>query len=74
MGDRIPDWAIDHTQNNESYMPTKTQPKLTHADKLRASTDDEIESWYWWMHEQMMSYTDSRAFVHDWLKQEAHDA
>lgn len=44
---------------------------ITNAMKFRAMTDEEIEDWYWWMHEEMMYYTDSRAFVHDWLKQEA---
>ena len=43
----------------------------TNADRIRAMTDEEIEDWYWWMHKEMMYYTDSRVFVHDWLKQEA---
>lgn len=38
------------------------------ADRLRAMTDEEIEDWYWWMHKEMMRFTDSRIFVHDWLK------
>ena len=40
----------------------------TNADRIRAMTDEEIEDWYWWMHKEMMYYTDSTAFVHDWLK------
>lgn len=40
----------------------------TNADRLRAMTDEGIEDWYWWMHKEMMRYTDSRVFVHDWLK------
>lgn len=46
---------------------------LTNADRIRAMSDEEIEDWYWWMHKEMMYYTDSRAFVHDWLKQEVDD-
>ena len=42
----------------------------SNADRIRAMTDEEIEEWYWWMHKEMMRYTDSRVFVHDWLKQE----
>ncbi len=41
---------------------------MTNADCIRAMTDEEIENWYWWMHEHMMCYTDSRGFVHAWLK------
>ena len=46
---------------------------MTNADRIRAMTDEEIEDWYWWMHKHMMYYTDSHAFVHDWLKQEVDD-
>lgn len=45
----------------------------TNADRIRAMTDEEIEDWYWWMHKVMMSSTNSRVFVHDWLKQEVND-
>ncbi len=45
------------------------EPKLkTNADHIRNMTDKEIEDWYWWMNKKMMGYTDSRMFVHDWLK------
>lgn len=44
--------------------------KPSNADRIREMTDEEIEDWYWWMHKEMMYYTDSRAFVHDWLKEE----
>lgn len=44
---------------------------ITNADRIRAMTDEEIEKWFWWMHKEMMRYTDSREFVHDWLRQEA---
>ena len=54
-----------------SYCPQATPPK-TNADRIRAMTDEEIENWFWWMHEEMMRYTDSRVFLHDWLKQEAN--
>ena len=37
------------------------------------ATDEEIEKWFWWMHKEMMRYTDSRVFVHDWLRQEAKE-
>ena len=50
-----------------------TQSKRTNADRVRAMTNGEIEDWYWWMHKEMMYYTDSRAFVHNWLKQEVDD-
>lgn len=46
---------------------------ITNADRIRAMTDEEIEKWYWWMHKEMMWYTDSRDFVHNWLKQEAKE-
>jgi len=46
---------------------------MTNADRIRAMTDEELEDWYWWMHKKMMYYTDSRAFVHDWLSQEVDD-
>lgn len=41
---------------------------MTNADRIRGMTDEGIEDWYWWMHKEMMRYTDSRVFVHDWLK------
>lgn len=40
----------------------------TNADLIRQMSDAGIEDWYWWMHKEMMRYTDSRIFVHDWLK------
>lgn len=46
---------------------------LTNADRVRGMTDEKIEDWYWWMHKEMMYYTDSRDFVHNWLKQEVDD-
>lgn len=46
---------------------------MTNADRIRSMTDEEIEDWYWWMHEEMMYYTDSRVFVHDWLKAPAEE-
>ena len=45
----------------------------TKADALRAMSDEEIENWFWWMHKEMMRYTDSRVFLHDWLRQEVSD-
>ena len=45
----------------------------TNGDKIRAMSDGEIEEWYWWMHKEMMHYTDSRVFVHEWLKQEVDE-
>lgn len=53
----------------ESYEPIR-KPQ-TNADRIRAMSDEEIEKWFWWMHKEMMLYTDSRHFLHDWLKQEA---
>lgn len=41
---------------------------LTNADRVRQMSDAEIEDWYWWMHKKMMQFTDSRIFVHEWLK------
>lgn len=46
----------------------KEKHKQTNADRIRSMTDEEIEVWYWWMNKKMMGYTDSRMFVHDWLK------
>jgi len=46
---------------------------MTNADRIRAMTDEELEDWYWWMHKEMMYYTDSHTFVHNWLKEEADD-
>lgn len=45
----------------------------TGADRVRSMTDEEIENWFWWMHKEMMRYTDSRVFVHNWLKQETEE-
>lgn len=43
---------------------------LTNTDRIKAMTSEEIENWYWWLYKEMTYYTDSYAFVHDWLKQE----
>lgn len=43
--------------------------KTTHYDEIRAMSIEEIENWFWWMHKEMMRYTDSRVFLHDWLRQ-----
>lgn len=47
------------------------QKPMTNGDRIRRMTDEEIEAWYWWMHKTMMQYTDSRIFLHDWLREEA---
>ena len=47
--------------------------RKTNADRIRAMSDEEIEAWYWWMHKEMMRYTDSHVFLHDWLRQEVSD-
>lgn len=49
------------------------QKSQTNADRIRVMTDEEIEDWYWWMHKEMMYYTDSHAFVHEWLEQGVDD-
>lgn len=46
---------------------------LTNADRIRAMSIEEIENWFWWMHKEMMRYTDSRVFLHEWLRQEAEE-
>ena len=43
----------------------------TNADDVRSMNDENIEAWYWWMHDEMMNYTDSYVFVHDWLRKKA---
>ena len=52
--------------------PIRRKP-ITNADRIRAMSDEEIEKWFWWMHKEMMWYTDSRVFVHDWLRQKVTD-
>ena len=47
--------------------------KITNADRIRNMTDEQIEDWYWWMHQEMMSYTDSVEFLHQWLKEEVKE-
>ena len=44
-------------------------PPTTNADRIRAMSDKELEEWYWWMHKEMMNYTDSHIFFRDWLRQ-----
>lgn len=46
---------------------------MTNGDRIRAMTDEEIEDWYWWMYKEMTYHTSSRAFVHEWLKQEVKE-
>lgn len=61
----------------KDYPPYLDYPKprktKTNADRIRAMSDEGIEDWYWWMHKEMMRYTDSRVFVHDWLKAPAEE-
>lgn len=55
----------------EQHKSNVYPPPKVNADRVRAMSDEEIEAWYWWMHKEMMRYTDSRVFLHDWLRQEA---
>ena len=67
-------WCINPMYSNIGTANEKLMGglrKTTNADRIRAMTDEEIEKWFWWMHKEMMRYTDSRVFLHDWLKQEA---
>lgn len=45
----------------------------THADRVRAMSDDELEEWFWWMLKYVQGYTDSRCALRDWLKQKAEE-
>lgn len=56
------------TGTHPNFEPRKP---ITHYDEIRAMSIEEIENWFWWMHKEMMRYTDSRVFLHDWLKQGA---
>lgn len=58
-------WGLSSTTNKSESVVKKPR---TNADHIRNMTDEEIEVWYWWMNKKMMGYTDSRMFVHDWLK------
>lgn len=58
------------TDVNDTREPTNWEAQ-TNADRIRGMTDEEIENWFWWMHKEMMRYTDSRVFLHDWLRQES---
>lgn len=51
----------------------KERKPVTNADCIRAMSTEEIEKWFWWMRKEMLQYTDSRLFLHDWLRQEAED-
>ena len=56
--------------------PVITCPRIiskpqTNADRIRAMSDEELYNWFWWMHKEMMFYTDSHLFVREWLEQEA---
>lgn len=61
---------MDRVSKAERELVRKMQ-RQTNADRIRSMTDEEIEKWFWWMHKEMMRYTDSRVFVHDWLRHEA---
>ena len=45
----------------------------TNADRIRQMSDEEIEAWFWWMHDGMMWYTDSHDFLRKWLKKEVEE-
>ena len=59
--------------DGKKMVGAKPYKPMTNADRIRSMTDEEIEEWYWRMHKEMMYYTDSRAFVHDWLISTASD-
>ena len=63
MSDLVPNTVV-------GYVPPL---KKTNFDRLQVMSVDELEEWYWWMHKEMMRYTDSRVFLHDWLRQEASE-
>lgn len=46
-----------------------TKP-ITNADHIRSMPDDEIGEWYWWMLHYVQGYTDPRATLREWLKEE----
>ena len=67
-------YSDERTWEDGSCMAWKdNEESHTNADRIRAMSDEEIENWFWWMHKEMMRYTDSRVFLHDWLKQEASE-
>ena len=64
--------TVYYDENGYEIDPPKADiVSQTNADRIRAMSDEGIEDWYWWMHKEMMKYTDSRIFVHDWLKSPA---
>lgn len=66
------------TKGNEQLKVMKCsrfdeQKPFTNADRVRSMTDEELENWFWWLQKEMMYYTDSVVFVHEWLKQEVDE-
>lgn len=53
-----------------NHIKSTLQKPKTNAEKFQSMSAEEIETWYWWMHKEMMNYTDSHIFVHEWLKGE----
>ena len=53
-----------------NHIKSTLQKPKTNAEKFQFMSIEEIETWYWWMHKEMMNYTDSHEFVHEWLKGE----
>lgn len=68
-------WVYGEGNEPSKFVETENRQttKKTHYDEVRAMSIEEIENWFWWMHKEMMRYTDSRVFLHEWLKQEAGD-
>jgi hypothetical protein len=43
----------------------------TNADRIRSLSDDELEAEYWRIYKQLPCWTDSRAWLHQWLREES---
>ena len=48
-----------------------TDEPITNADRIRAMSDEEMAEEYIRIYNQLPRYTDSWAWLRDWLKQEA---
>ena len=52
---------------------TITRKPDTNADRIRAMSDEELEAEFWRIYEELRMWTNSRIWLHQWLKEEVKD-
>ena len=65
-------WGLPERPSDCPLEEVPDKPK-TNADRIRAMSDEELESEFWRIYEELRRWTNSRIWLHQWLMEEVEE-